>query len=156
MPRVINGIAELKSLVGQEVAASEWIEVTQERINQFAEATGDFQWIHVDTERVKTESPFGTTIAHGFLSLSLLSMMSGQAVKVAGEFKMGINYGLNKVRFTSPVPAGSKIRGVFVLKEVKEIEGGVQNTWNVTIEREGAEKPCVVAEWLGRAYTDFK
>ena len=155
MPRVINGVDELKSLIGTEVATSEWIEVEQERINQFAEATGDYQWIHLDTDRAKTDTPFGTTIAHGFLTLSLLSMMSGQAVKVAGDFKMGINYGLNKVRFTSPVPSGSKVRGRFVLKEVKEIKGGVQNTWNVTVEREGAEKPCLVAEWLGRAYTEM-
>src|SRR5438132_10785769 len=108
--RVIEGIVELKSLVGQQVGASDWFTVTQEQIDAFAQVTGDRQWIHVDAERARTESPFGTTIAHGFLTLSLLSHLHAQAVQLNGDFKMAINYGLNRVRYPSPVPAGSRIR----------------------------------------------
>src|SRR3982751_6030331 len=109
-PRVIEGIEELKSLVGQEVGASDWFQVTQSRIKDFADATDDHQWIHLDSERAKTDSPFGTTIAHGFLTLSLLPHLAAQAYKVEGDFKMGINYGLNRLRFISPVPSGSRVR----------------------------------------------
>jgi acyl dehydratase len=130
-------IADLDTRVGQEVAVSPWVEVSQDRIDQFAKATGDFQWIHVDQERAK-QSPFGGTIAHGFLTLSLLPM--------------GINYGLNRLRFTSPVPAGSKVRGRFTLTKVDPIEGGVQTTWSVVVEREGSDKPALVAETLSRHY----
>src|ERR1041384_7060463 len=111
--RIIEGIEDLKTLVGQEVGASEWFEVTQSRINEFADATEDHQWIHIDVERARTESPFHSTIAHGFLTLSLLPHLVSQAVKVQGDFKMGINYGLNRLRFVSPVPAGETNRSRF-------------------------------------------
>jgi acyl dehydratase len=153
MPRrVIDGIDELKSLVGQEVSASDWVEVTQERVNAFADATGDHQWIHIDTERAKTDSPFGATIAHGFLTLSLLSHLAEQSVSVKGDIKMGINYGLNRLRFPSPVPVGSRIRARFTLQSVEDVTGGAQITWAVTVETEGAVKPSLAAEWLIRYY----
>lgn len=147
----IEDLKELRQRVGQEVAASEWFEVTQERINLFAEATEDRQWIHTEPERARRESPFKTTIAHGFLTLSLLSELMKRAVEVGG-LRMGINYGLNRVRFVSPVPAGARIRGRFTLSEVEEISGGLQAVWSVTVEREGGDKPCCVAEWLVRYY----
>ncbi|HKS28714.1 MAG TPA: MaoC family dehydratase [Pyrinomonadaceae bacterium] len=148
----IENISELRERVGQEVAASDWFEVTQERINLFAEATDDRQWIHIDPERARRESPFKTTIAHGFLTLSLLSELMKRAIEVGG-LRMAINYGLNRVRFVSPVPAGSRIRARFTLSEVEEISGGLQATWQVTVEREGgSDKPCCVAEWLVRYY----
>lgn len=147
----IENIAELTERVGQEVGTSDWLEVSQERINQFAETTEDRQWIHIDVERAARESPFKETIAHGFLSLSLLSALGKGAMSVGGV-RMGINYGLNRVRFVSPVPAGARIRGRFTLATIEEIKGGVQATWNVTIERDGREKPCCVAEWLVRYY----
>jgi acyl dehydratase len=147
----IENIAQLGERIGQEVTTSDWLEVTQERINEFAEATEDRQWIHVDPERAARESPFKQTIAHGFLTLSLLSELMKLAISVGG-LKMGINYGLNRVRFVAPVPAGSRIRGRFTLAELEEIKGGVQATWNVAVEREGGDKPCCVAEWLVRYY----
>jgi acyl dehydratase len=150
--REIESVARLAELVGQEVTVSEWFEVTQERINQFAEATGDRQWIHIDAERAARESPFKGTIAHGFLTLSLLSELARQAMSVGGV-RMGINYGLNRVRFVSPVPAGARIRGRFNLTAIEELEGGVQATWGVTVERDGGEKPSCVAEWLVRYYS---
>jgi acyl dehydratase len=152
MQRVIEGVEELKSLVGQEVGASEWFEITQERINAFADATEDHQWIHIDTERAKTDSPFKATIAHGFLTLSLLPHLASQAFTVRGDFKMGINYGLNRLRFVSPVTAGSRIHARFTLQAVEDVTGGTQITWNVTVEAEGAQKPSLVAEWLVRYY----
>jgi len=151
--REITSLEELHSLTGQEVAVSDWFEITQDYINLFADATGDHQWIHVDVERAKAESPYGTTIAHGFLTLSLLSQLMSQTVKIKLPIKMGINYGLNKVRFPSAVPAGSKIRARAVLQALEEIAGGRQLVWNITVEREGADKPCCVAEWLVRYYT---
>ncbi len=150
--REITSLEELRSLTGQDVAVSDWVEVTQERINLFAEATGDHQWIHVDVERAKAESPYGTTIAHGFLTLSLLSYLMSQTVKIKLPVKMGINYGLNKVRFPSAVMAGSKVRAHAALQSLEEIPGGQQLVWNITVEREGADKPCCVAEWLVRYY----
>ena len=147
----IESIAQLADYVGREVAVSDWLEVTQERINQFAESTEDRQWIHVDPDRAARESPFKETIAHGFLTLSLLSELGKRAMSVGGV-RMGLNYGLNRVRFVSPVPAGSRIHGRFTLATVGEIKGGVQATWSVTVEREGGEKPCCVAEWLVRYY----
>jgi acyl dehydratase len=147
----IESIAALRDHLGREVAVSDWLAVSQERINQFAESTEDRQWIHVDPERAARESPFKKTIAHGFLTLSLLSELGKRAMSVAGV-RMGINYGLNRVRFVSPVPAGSRIRARFTLSLVDDIRGGVQGTWNVTVEREGSEKPCCVAEWLVRYY----
>ncbi|HKE03522.1 MAG TPA: MaoC family dehydratase [Blastocatellia bacterium] len=150
--REITSLEELRSSAGQEVALSDWFEVTQERINLFAEATGDHQWIHVDVERAKTESPYGATIAHGFLTLSLLSYLMSQTVKIKLPIRMGINYGLNKVRFPSAVLAGSKVRARATLQSLDEIPGGQQLVWNITVEREGADKPCCVAEWLVRYY----
>ena len=151
--RIINGIEELKTLIGQEVAASDWLEVTQSRINDFADATEDHQWIHIDVERSKADSPFHSTIAHGFLTLSMLPHLAAQAFKVEGDFKMGINYGLNRLRFVSPVPAGSRVRAKFTLQLVEDVAGGAQLTWSVTGEIEGGAKPALVAEWLVRYYT---
>lgn len=147
-PRVINGLDELRALTGQEVGVSDWLPVTQEMINRFADLSGDHQWIHVDVERAKRETEFGSTIAHGFLTVSLLTELSRRAVEVRGDFKMRINYGFNKLRFVSPVPAGAKIRGRFTPQRVTENEV----TWIVTVEVEGREKPALVAEWLGRFY----
>ncbi|MET3117204.1 acyl dehydratase [Undibacterium sp. GrIS 1.8] len=149
--REIHNLAELKSLVGQEVATSDWVEVTQQRINTFAEATGDLQWIHIDVERSKRESPFGGPIAHGFLTLSLLPMLMQNAITMT-DVKMGVNYGLNKVRFVSPVPAGSKVRAKMRLLSVEDIKDGAQMTWEVTIEREGSDRPACVAESISRRY----
>jgi acyl dehydratase len=143
-------IADLESRVGQEVAVSPWMEITQDRIDLFAKATEDFQWIHVDRERAK-QSPFGGTIAHGFLTLSMLPRLTEQAFDIPGR-KMGINYGLNKVRFTSPLPAGSKIRARFTLARLEKLDGGIQTTWSVAVEREGGDKPVMVAETLSRHY----
>ena len=147
-PRVIKNLDELRSLIGQEVGVSDWVEVTQEMINRFADLTGDDQWIHVNVERARKETPFGATIAHGFLTVSLLSNLSRQAVEVRGDFKMRINYGFNKLRFVSPVPAGSRIRAHFTPQKVTENEV----TWLATVELEGQAKPALVAEWLGRFY----
>ncbi|MGE5621961.1 MAG: MaoC family dehydratase [Bacillota bacterium] len=149
--REISSVEELKSLIGQEVAVTDWVEITQERVNMFADATGDHQWIHIDVERSRRESPYGGTIAHGFLTLSLLPMLMTSAVSVPMA-KMGVNYGLNKVRFPAPVPAGSKVRARMALQEVEDIEGGAQITWKVTIEREGGDKPACVAESIARLY----
>lgn len=150
--RVIHGIEELKSLIGQEVGTSDWFEVTQSRINDFADATGDHQWIHIDVERARTDSPFHSTIAHGFLTLSLLPELASQALKVEGDFKMGINYGLNRLRFVSPVLAGSRVRARFTLQSVEDFQGGNQIIWSATVETEGGQKPSLVAEWLVRYY----
>lgn len=149
--REIHSVEELKSLSGQEVAVTEWVAISQERVNLFAEATGDHQWIHVDVERSRKESPYGGTIAHGFLTLSLLPMLMESAVSMPIS-KMGVNYGLNKVRFPAPVPVGSKVRARMTLQEVEDIEGGAQITWKVTIEREGGDKPVCVAESVSRRY----
>lgn len=144
--------SEIESFIGEEVGISDWIEVTQERIDQFAESTGDHQWIHLDRERAEAESPYKTTIAHGFLSLSLLSVMASTTFRIDGGFRMGINYGLNRVRFPAPVPSGSRVRGRFRLQEIQSIEGGIQTVWAVTVEVEGGAKPCVAAEWVTRVY----
>jgi acyl dehydratase len=143
-------LAELAPLVGQEIATSEWITVTQERIQLFADATNDHQWIHVDRERAKS-GPFGTTIAHGFMTLSLLPEMSASAFEVR-DTRMGVNYGLNKVRFPAPVPSGSRLRGRFKLVKYEPLDGGAQLTVEVTMEREGSDKPVCVAESLVRRY----
>lgn len=149
--REIASLEELKSLIGQEVAVSDWIPITQERINMFADATGDHQWIHLDVERSRKESPYGTTIAHGFLTLSLLPMLMETAISMP-KVRMGVNYGLNKVRFPAPVPVGSKVRGRMTLMSVEDIEGGAQIIWQVTMEREGGDKPVCVAESIARRY----
>ena len=148
--RTFQTIAELKDLVGQEIGLSDWITVTQERIQLFADATNDHQWIHLDAERAKA-GPFGTTIAHGFLTLSLLPEMAASAFAVS-ETRMGVNYGLNKVRFPAPVPSGSRLRGRFKLVGYESLEGGAQLTVQVTMEREGSEKPVCIAESIGRRY----
>ncbi len=147
----VESVEKLGELVGRDVAVSEWIEVSQERINLFADATGDHQWIHIDPERAARESPFKQTIAHGFLTLSLLSEMGRTAMTVGGV-RMGINCGLNRVRFVAPVPAGTRIRGRFKLAALEEFRGGTQAAWEVSVEREGSDKPCCVAEWLVRYY----
>jgi acyl dehydratase len=147
-PRIVNGLEELRALTGQEVGVSDWLLVTQKMIDQVAELTGEPQWIHVDVERAKKETPFGGTIAHGFLTVSLLPQLARQAVDVRGDFKMRINYGFNKLRFVSPVRAESKIRARFTAQQVTENTV----TWLVTVEVEGSGKPAIVAEWLGRFY----
>lgn len=147
----MNEISQLHLKVGQEVGVSPWFEIKQERIDQFASAIEDPQWIHIDPERARRESPYGGTIAHGFLTLSLLSHLLESTLDVS-QRKMGVNYGLNRVRFTDPVPAGSRVRGRFVLTKFEDIKGGNQLTWSVTVEREGAEKPACVAEWVTRQY----
>jgi acyl dehydratase len=143
-------IRQLEARVGEELGVSPWVEVTQERIDLFARAIEDFQWIHVDRERAAT-SPYGGTIAHGFLTLSLLSRLSEMTFSFSDR-KMGVNYGLNRVRFTAPVPSGARVRARFTLAKYEKLAGGVQVTWSVTMEREGSDKPVLVAEWLGRHY----
>ena len=147
----VNTPGELRQYKSSEVAVSDWVEVTQEMIDGFAESTGDFQWIHVDAERAESESVFGSTIAHGFLTLSLLSKFLNETIDL-GRSKMGINYGLNRVRFTAPVRVNSKLRARFYLEDVVDIPDGVQLVWTVTIEIEGESKPALVAEWLTRRY----
>jgi acyl dehydratase len=149
--RTFQKLSELAACVGQEVAVSEWIVVTQQQVNLFAEATGDHQWIHVDVERAR-QGPFGAPIAHGFLTLSLLPKFFESALEVT-ETRMGVNYGLNRVRFTAPVPVGSRLRAKLKLLACDAIEGnGYQMTWGVTVEREGSDKPVCVAESLTRRY----
>jgi acyl dehydratase len=145
-------LAQLGGMVGREVATSDWLVVTQDRIDAFADATADHQWIHVDAARAKAETPFGTTIAHGFLTLSLVSALMRDAITVEG-LRMTLNYGLNRVRFVSPVPSGSRLRARIALGKVEGLGDSTQATWNVTIEREGSEKPAVVAEWIVRYYS---
>ena len=152
--RVVTTVEELKTLIGQEIGVSDWLEITQERVNQFADATGDHQYIHVDPERARTTF-FGGTIAHGYLTLSLIPHLSStrQGVKIDLGGKMGVNYGLNKVRFTSPVPVGKRIRSRTTLLAVEEIgDRAVQTTNQVVIEVEGSDKPACIAETLGRTY----
>jgi acyl dehydratase len=144
-------MAELPGLTGTELGTSEWVEVSQEQVNLFAEATGDHQWIHVDVERAKKESPFGGPIAHGYLTLSLLIPMWSE-VLVVSDATMGVNYGLNKVRFPSPVPVGSKLRLTATLEAVEEVTGGLQLTVAAVIEAEGAPKPVCIAEPVFRFY----
>jgi acyl dehydratase len=142
---------KLPGLVGQEIAVSDWFLVDQARIGGFADATEDRQWIHVDPERCARESPFGAPVAHGFLTLSLLPAMLENAILIEG-MRMGLNYGLNKVRFSAPLPAGTRVRGRWTLAAAEPIEGGVQLTWAVTVESEGGGKPVCVADFLVRAY----
>jgi len=151
-PIVLASVDDLKNFVGREIGVTEWLQVTQERIQQFAEATEDRQWIHLDAERAKRESPYGTTIAHGFLTLSLVGYLMKQAVQIQSGLRMAVNYGLNRVRFPAPVLAGSKIRGRFVLAAIQELPKGIEAVFSVTVEAEGKEKPCCVAEWIVRYY----
>ena len=144
-------LARLGDLAGREVGVSDWLVVAQDRIDAFADATGDRQWIHVDAERARTGTPFGATIAHGFLTLSLVSALVRDAVTVSGV-RMALNYGLNRVRFVSPVPSGSHIRARVALARIDDMADSIQAIWNVTIERDGGDKPAVVAEWIVRYY----
>jgi acyl dehydratase len=149
--KTFQTLAELATHVGQEVAVSDWITVTQQQVNQFAEATGDHQWIHVDVEKAKA-GPFGAPIAHGFLTLSMLPRFFESSFEIV-ESRMGVNYGLNKVRFTAPVPVGSRLRARMKLLACDPIDNhGVQMTWEVTVEREGSAKPVCIAESIARRY----
>jgi acyl dehydratase len=148
--RIFNGPDELRAAAGTNVGVSEWVTVDQKQVDLFADATSDHQWIHVDPEKAKA-GPFGTTIAHGFLSLSLLVPLVSQVYRIEGV-KMGINYGLNKVRFTSPVPVGSRVRANVDIVEVTDVKDALQVTQKVTIELEGSQRPALVAEWVGRQY----
>lgn len=149
--KTFQTLADLASQTGQEVAVSDWVLVTQDRINQFAQATGDHQWIHVDVERAKS-GPFGAPIAHGFLTLSLIPAFFDNAMEIK-QVRMGVNYGLNKVRFVAPVPVDSRLRARIKLLKAEAIDNqGLQTTWEVTVEREGATKPVCVAESMARMY----
>jgi acyl dehydratase len=151
MAKTALKIRELESSIGKEVGVSPWVEMPQERIDLFARATEDFQWIHVDPARAK-DSPFGGTIAHGFLTLSMVPKLVESTFEFSDR-RMGVNYGLNKVRFTAPVPAGCRIRGRFALAKYEKLsDSGVQTTWSVTVEREGGDKPVMVAETISRHY----
>jgi acyl dehydratase len=149
--KIFQTLAELPPLVGQELVVSDWVTITQEQVNLFAQATGDHQWIHVDVERAK-DGPFGAPIAHGFLTLSLLPRFFESSMRVE-ETRMGVNYGLNKVRFVSPVPVGSRLRARMKLLACDPIDNnGMQMTWEVTTEREGSAKPVCIAESIARHY----
>jgi acyl dehydratase len=149
--KTLQSLSELPALVGHEVAVSDWLTVTQEQVNLFAQATGDHQWIHVDVERAKA-GPFGAPIAHGFLTLSLIPKFFESSMEIRNS-RMGVNYGLNKVRFTAPVPVGSRLRARMKLLSCEAIENqGVQMAWLVTVEREGSDKPVCIAESLTRRY----
>ena len=149
--KIFQTLADLTALVGTEVTVSDWLTITQEQINLFAQATGDHQWIHVDVEKAKA-GPFGAPIAHGFLTLSLIPKFFESSLTVL-ETRMGVNYGLNKVRFTAPVPVGSRLRARLKLLKSEPIDNhGAQMTWEVSIEREGSAKPVCIAESLARHY----
>jgi acyl dehydratase len=150
--RILDSPEALKTLVGQEIAVTDWFNVTQERIQQFADATLDHQWIHVDVERARRESPFKAPIAHGFFTLSLLPHFMHQALEIKQGIRLGVNYGLNRVRFVSPVRVGSNIRARIVLQSLKDVQDGMEAVFNATVEVEGGEKPCCVAEWVVRYY----
>ncbi|MGH9712878.1 MAG: MaoC family dehydratase [Candidatus Acidiferrales bacterium] len=152
-PLVLENLQSLKNFIGREIAVTDWLPVTQERIQKFAEATEDHQWIHLDRERAKKESPYGATIAHGFLTLSLLSYFMKQAIEIRGGIRMGINYGLNRVRFPSAVRAGSKIRARVGLQSCKELSDCMEAVFTMSIECEGWDKPCCIAEWIVRYYS---
>ncbi|BDD71222.1 MaoC family dehydratase [Streptomyces anthocyanicus] len=149
-PRIFASADEVKAAVGEQLGYTDWLEVDQKRIDLFAEATGDHQWIHVDPERAAA-GPFGGTIAHGYLTLSLLPLFGPQLIRVDGV-KMGVNYGTNKVRFPSPVPVGSRLRATAVITGVEDVKGGIQVSVAFTVEREGGDKPVCVAESVSRYY----
>lgn len=150
----INDMAQLRSHLGRELAVSDWFTMTQERIRQFADVTDDHQWIHLDQDRAARESPYKTTIAHGFLSLSLISALVRNALSIGGQ-KLAVNYGLNRVRFVSAVPAGGRIRARVTPTSIETVDRGAsQVVWSVVVEGDGVEKPCLVAEWLVRYYSD--
>lgn len=147
----LDGLAALQAYKGRELVVSDWLDVTQPMVDAFAEVTGDPQWIHIDVERARRESPFGATVAHGFLTISLLSLFLNRSV-VFGGTRVGVNYGFNKLRFTAPVKVGSRLRARFSVNDLQPIEGGTQISWGVTVECEGQDKPVLVAEWLTRRY----
>jgi acyl dehydratase len=151
--RILESPEALKALVGQEIAVTDWFNVTQERIQQFADATLDHQWIHVDVERARRESPFKAPIAHGFLTLSLLPHFMHEALEIKQGVRLGVNYGLNRVRFVSPVRAGSNIRARIVLQTLKEVPNGMEAVFNASVEVEDGKKPSCVAEWVVRYYS---
>ena len=156
-PLVVQSLDALKDLVGREISTTDWFEITQERIREFAEATEDRQWIHLDPFRAQRESPYATTIAHGFLTLSLLSHLLQQALQIKSGVRMVVNYGLNRVRFPSPAPADSKIRARFILQSLKDAGNSVEAVFSIAVEvqnREGQSepKPCCVAECVIRFY----
>jgi acyl dehydratase len=151
-PLVVETPRALKEFVGREIAVTDWLTVTQDRIGQFAEATGDYQWIHLDRERARKESPYGTTIAHGFLTLSLVSQFMKQAIEIRGGMRMAVNYGLNRVRFPSAVRADSQIRARISLLALKELADCIEVTFSVSIEGQGGDKPCCVAQTIARYY----
>jgi acyl dehydratase len=153
-PLVVETMLSLKDFVGREIAVTDWLTMTQGCIDRFAEATGDRQWIHVDRERAQRESPYGATIAHGFLTLSLLSHFVKQAIQIRGGVRMGINYGLNRVRFPAAVRVDSKIRARVSLISLKELPDALEAAFSVLVEGEGLEKPCCVAEWIVRYYSE--
>ncbi|HEV2176920.1 MAG TPA: MaoC family dehydratase [Terriglobia bacterium] len=150
--RVIETPAALKRFAGREIATTEWFLVTQDRILQFAEVSEDRQWIHVDAGRAQSQSPYSATVAHGFLTLSLLSCFLRQAIEIRDGVRLTVNYGLNRVRFPAPVRAGSKIRARVTLLSLNELRAGVEAVFSMFVEAEGAEKPCCVAEWVVRYY----
>jgi acyl dehydratase len=152
VPLVLETPHSLRDLVGRELALTDWFPVTQERIEQFAEVTEDRQWIHVDRERAERESPYGTTIAHGFLTLSLLSRFMKEAIQIRGGVRMSVNYGLNRVRFPSAVRADSKIRVRFTLQSLKDVPDALEAVFDARVEVQGSDKPCCVAEWVVRYY----
>jgi len=149
----LKSLQSLKDFVGREIATTDWLRMTQERISQFAEATGDRQWIHIDPERAQRESPYGATIAHGFLTLSLMSHFIREAIQLPGSVKRTINYGLNRVRFPAPVRAGEKIHARVRLHSCRELPDSFEAVFDITVEAEGGEKPCCVAEWILRFYS---
>ncbi len=151
-PLAIDHLDDLKDFVGREIATTDWFVMTGDRIRQFAEATEDRQWIHLDQVRAKSESPYGSTIAHGFLTLSLLSYLLYQALEIRSGVSMAVNYGLNRVRFPAPVRAESRIRGKFTLQSLKDVDDARDAVFSVVVETAEEKKPCCVAEWVVRYY----
>jgi acyl dehydratase len=151
-PVVVEDVLSLRDYTGRDIAVTDWLLMTQERIDRFAEATDDRQWIHIDSERAQKESPYGATIAHGFLTLSLLSHFMKQAIHIRSGVRMAVNYGLNRVRFPSAVRAGSKIRARVTIMQLKELPDSFEATYSITIECEDSAKPCCVAEWVVRYF----
>ena len=152
MPLVLETPHSLRDWVDRELAVTDWLPVTEGRIRQFAEATEDRQWIHVERERAERESPYGTTIAHGFLTLSLLSRFMKEAIQIRGGVRMSVNYGLNRVRFPSPVRTASKIRVRFTVRSLKDVPDALEAVFDARVEVQGSDKPCCVAEWIVRYY----
>ena len=151
-PLKLASFQSLKEFTGREIGATEWLTMSQDRIQQFADATEDPQWIHLDPERARRESPYGATIAHGFLTLSLIGYFIRQVIQIPGDVRLTVNYGLNRVRFPAPVPVGSQIRGRITLQSFKELADCVEAVFGISVEVEGSEKPCCVAEWILRYY----